>query len=299
MADVARVVRTSFWTSKLAMEVFSAEDMYFMLYLMTNPHTTQLGIYPISKKYMALEFKHSIESIESILDRFENKYELIKYSKATNEVAIKNYLESSIIKGGKPVEDCLIKEIKAVKDKSLLDFVYQYISKCEELNDTVKNILPLLNQNSNTNNYSNTNNKETNDNDNDNERIVVTDSSNTQKSLCQLPNIHKDVISYLNQKAGTFYRYTTKSTQEFIRARQKEGFTLQDFYDVIDIKCLQWKDNTKMSMYLRPETLFNSRKFEGYLNEAKKQKFATADVNASNTPADSDYDENGVRIRSR
>jgi len=297
MADVARVVRTSFWTSKLAMEVFSAEDMYFMLYLMTNPHTTQLGIYPISKKYMALEFKHSIESIESILDRFENKYELIKYSKATNEVAIKNYLESSIIKGGKPVEDCLIKEIKAVKDKSLLDFVYQYISKCEELNDTVKDILHLLNQNSNTNNYSNTNNKETNDNDN--ERIVVTDSSNTKKSLCQLSNIHKDVIAYLNQKAGTFYRYTTRSTQEFIRARQNEGFTLQDFYDVIDIKCLQWKDNTKMSRYLRPETLFNPQKFEGYLNEAKKQKFTTADVNASNTPPDSDYDENGVRIRSR
>ena len=44
----------------------------------------------------------------------------------------------------------------------------------------------------------------------------------------------------------------------------KEGFTEQDFYDVIDNKVYEWGDNEKMRIYLRPTTLFGT-KFESYL----------------------------------
>ena len=46
---IKRVVDTSFWTDDKVLE-FTPEDRYFMLYLLTNPHTTQLGIYSISPK---------------------------------------------------------------------------------------------------------------------------------------------------------------------------------------------------------------------------------------------------------
>lgn len=77
-------------------------------------------------------------------------------------------------------------------------------------------------------------------------------------------DIYIEIISYLNEKAGTSYRSTTKATQEHINARLKDKFTVEDFKKVIDKKCKDWK-GTKMAEYLRPSTLFGP-KFEGYLN---------------------------------
>ena len=76
---------------------------------------------------------------------------------------------------------------------------------------------------------------------------------------------YKDVINYLNQQTGKHYKSTTKKNQTVIRARTDEGFTLDDFKQVINNKVAEWKD-TDMEKYLRPETLFGT-KFEGYLNQ--------------------------------
>lgn len=76
---------------------------------------------------------------------------------------------------------------------------------------------------------------------------------------------YKDVIDYLNQKTGKHYKSTTKKNQTVIRARTDEGFTLDDFKQVINNKVTEWK-GTDMEKYLRPETLFGT-KFEGYLNQ--------------------------------
>jgi uncharacterized phage protein (TIGR02220 family) len=76
----------------------------------------------------------------------------------------------------------------------------------------------------------------------------------------------KDVVAYLNSKAGKSYKATSKMTQKHIKARLNEGYTLDDFKTVIDRKCRKWL-GTKMEDYLRPETLFGT-KFEGYLNES-------------------------------
>lgn len=77
---------------------------------------------------------------------------------------------------------------------------------------------------------------------------------------------YKEVIDYLNKVARTNYRHTSQATQKFIRARFKEGFTLEDFMNVIDTKSRQWLGDSNMEKYLRPETLFGT-KFEAYLNQ--------------------------------
>ena len=74
------------------------------------------------------------------------------------------------------------------------------------------------------------------------------------------------VVDYLNQKLGTHYKPTTPKTLSLIETRLNEGFTVEDFKKVIDVKYEEWKDDEKMSKFLRPETLF-SNKFEGYLNQ--------------------------------
>lgn len=77
---------------------------------------------------------------------------------------------------------------------------------------------------------------------------------------------YKDIIDYLNLKAETNYKSTTRKTKDLIKARFNEGFTLEEFKKVIDNKTREWKYNAEMCKYLRPETLFGT-KFESYLNQ--------------------------------
>lgn len=157
--SIKRIVNTEFWSDDKVIELFSPEDKLFFLYLLTNPHTTLLGIYKINKKIMAFELGYSIDTISVLLDRFENKYEMIKYSNKTQEIAIRNYLKHSIIKGGKPIEDCLNRDINQVKDKTLLEYIYVNIKDSPNLNDTITNII-------NNNIYNNIKNSNSNRNSN-------------------------------------------------------------------------------------------------------------------------------------
>ncbi len=175
-----RVISTSFWEDDKVVEEFSPEDKYFMLYLLTNPHSTQLGIYQIPKKTIAFEIGYSKEAVDILMDRFENKYQVLKYNKETKEIAIKNYLVHSIIKGGKPVEDLLLKELREVKDDSLINYVFNNIYNKLNLNETVIKIINIYN----------------NINDNDNDNVVsyhdsCNDSLEEEKPIVKLPLIDK------------------------------------------------------------------------------------------------------------
>ena len=77
----------------------------------------------------------------------------------------------------------------------------------------------------------------------------------------------KHIIDYLNKRTGKKCSVKTKKTAQLIHKLLDNGFTVEDFERVIDIKCKQWLNNEKMNQYLRPRTLF-SEKFEDYLNEA-------------------------------
>ena len=57
-----------------------------------------------------------------------------------------------------------------------------------------------------------------------------------------------------------------------ISGRQADGFSLEDFKYVIDIKSAQWKDDPKMDKFLRPSTLFRPSNFESYLQEKPNLK---------------------------
>lgn len=119
---------------------------------------------------------------------------------------------------------------------------------------------------------------------NDNENVNVNDnyidmSSRTSPDRLKYP--YKDIVDYLNNKAGTSFRSTSKDTQKHIRARFEEGYTLEDFYTVIDKKCKEWgtpTGNKDMRPYLRPSTLFGS-KFGDYLGAVSEKKALTANNN--------------------
>ena len=101
--------------------------------------------------------------------------------------------------------------------------------------------------------------------------VNVNDNVDVNVKKISLEEI-KGIIEYLNIKSNSHYKYSTDKTQTLIKARIKDGFTLDDFKIVIDKKCEEWL-GTDFEKFLRPETLF-SNKFEGYLNQkitAKKK----------------------------
>ncbi|WP_235749682.1 DnaD domain-containing protein [Neobacillus bataviensis] len=126
-----RMVRTDFWKNPVVMEEMTPEDKYFYVYLLTNPQTTQIGIYKITKKQMAFDLGYSIESVHALMERFTLHHKLIRYNPETRELAIKNWGKENLQNGGKPVMDCIFSELKEVEDYSLIPYVSESIHKQE------------------------------------------------------------------------------------------------------------------------------------------------------------------------
>lgn len=106
----------------------------------------------------------------------------------------------------------------------------------------------------------------------DNNTIINTtinkDIYSSAKAKPEIP--YKEIIDYLNKRTGKKYKHTASGNKIKIKARWNEGYTLEDFKKVIDVKVNQWSKDKKMQQYLRPNTLF-SNKFDNYLNEEIKE----------------------------
>jgi uncharacterized phage protein (TIGR02220 family) len=74
------------------------------------------------------------------------------------------------------------------------------------------------------------------------------------------------VLNFLNEKTGRSYE-PVPANVEMIVARMKEGATVEDCKAVVAKKCREWASDEKMSIYLRPATLFNRTKFAQYRGE--------------------------------
>lgn len=91
-----------------------------------------------------------------------------------------------------------------------------------------------------------------------------------------------NVIDYLNKKASSDFKSKTKNTVSHITARINDGYKIEDFKNVIDVKTSQWLNDPKMVGFLRPDTLF-SPKFESYLNEYLKTKIVSQSVSSNSS----------------
>ena len=101
-----------------------------------------------------------------------------------------------------------------------------------------------------------------------------------------IAELARQIVSHLNEVAGTAYKSNSKATLRHISARLNEGYLLEEFYAVIDKKWREW-GGSDMEKYMRPETLFGS-KFEGYLNEPETQKKKKGGTQQTSGPVDWD-----------
>ena len=176
-----------------------------------------------------------------------------------------------------------IKELAPEEQVQIYDaiFKYQFEAKEIELKGICKSIFTLIIPQLKANNKrylnglkggapkgnQNATKKQPNENENENENENVND-----KYIILV----EQVINYMNELAGTSFKTTTKKTQTAIKARLKEGFTVDELKDVVYSKYHEWfekpikfQNGVMSDKYYRPDTLFGT-KFESYLENYKR-----------------------------
>lgn len=92
------------------------------------------------------------------------------------------------------------------------------------------------------------------------------------------------VIDHLNQRADTAFPSTPDSRSHRLVRQALDHQPPDILCAVIDLKADHWA-GTDRARYLRPETLFNPDKLEGYLSELHQQRTAAATPAAPSDPA--------------
>lgn len=230
-----RQFRVNFWTANDMLE-FTPEQKYFYIYLFTNKHVNLAGLMEISDKVVALETGFNVETVQKLYDFMEEKG---KVKRKGIWIWVVNFIPNqsqTSIKVRQGALNCL-KECKELELVSEIKETYPKILDVEDKGDT-----------------------ETKKKKKDKKDKIPTET-------------YKKIISHLNKMSGKRFRHSSKTARKYIRARMREGATIEDFLHVNKVKSEEWK-GTGQEQYLRPATLYNSEKFEGYVNQKKDKATA-------------------------
>lgn len=147
-----RMIDTELWNDDDIISEFTAEDKYFWLYLLTNPHNKMCGVLKNSPALMARDMGLHKDTIVNLIYRFENMHHLIACDKETNEIFILNWHKYNWTKSPKIIS-ILEKEMLEIKSSYILDLIQDRIScVLGNTKDTLSiGYRYLSNTNSNTN----------------------------------------------------------------------------------------------------------------------------------------------------
>jgi hypothetical protein len=123
-----RKVPNDIWDKEM-----TPEEKYFHLYLLTNPSTTKIGIYPITKRQIAFDLDCPLETVHSLMERFIHYYKLIRYNPETRELAIKDWGKNNFEKEWTHEMSDIYEELRDVIDRSLIQYIsesYQEEEMC-------------------------------------------------------------------------------------------------------------------------------------------------------------------------
>ena len=141
---IYRSIQTAFWQDAKVLEEMTPEDRYFYLYLLTNPAVKQVGIYQLTRKQMAFELGYSMESVNALLERFIHHHDIIRYDYDTREICIVNWGKYNFPRAGTPIENCIRKELREVKQTDFIKIIYDKVEnkKIKEVFDEYFNECP-------------------------------------------------------------------------------------------------------------------------------------------------------------
>ncbi|EGT5284877.1 hypothetical protein NMJ53_015080 [Clostridioides difficile] len=280
---VFRQIYTSFWTDPKVQEEWTPEDKFFFILLLSNPQTTQIGVYQVTKKQLAFWMGYSEESIRALMDRFVNHHKCIKYNPDTREIAIKNWGKYNLTKGGKPIIDLLNKELKEVKDIELIKYVIPSIEKSdirkifEDYYEMAKNgdsydtstirerVVPRYGDNNNKNNNKNNNNNK--------DDSVVVDKIKQYFDL-ESKDIEKIVDIFIHTGRGIDYlEEKLRLVKNTDGVKSITGYlikALEEDYKPIPSR----KNKTKFHNFNETFTKYTSDELDEIIKKSQKEKFS-------------------------
>jgi len=125
------------------------------------------------------------------------------------------------------------------------------------------------------------------------EYSILNNSTLNNNKLENNIELRNQIIDYFNETTNQKRSYTCDGTNKLINGRLNEGRTIDDFKHVIDTKYTQWKNDKKMSQFIRPSTLFRPENFENYLNEPyenpKKKTLKVGESSHAPSKKEDDY----------
>jgi DnaD/phage-associated family protein len=122
-----RQLYTEFWSDSFVLEL-TPEEKYFYLYLISNPKSTQSGIYEISQITIETDCGYNRETVEKLIQRF-CEYKKILYCDDTKELMVINWIKYNVPRSINTIK-CIQKELLKVKNKA---FVKVLFNKCQEI----------------------------------------------------------------------------------------------------------------------------------------------------------------------
>ena len=200
-----------------------------------------------SPEMMAAIFNREIATIRLALATFQN-FEMIEVE-ADETVVVSNWEKHQNIDGlDKIKEQNRLRQSRHRQKRKMLS----------ESNVTSRDTVTLCHSEITEQNKKKKENKKKNKKDNSEAKAVTA------------------IIDFLNEVLGKDYKANAAGNIGVIRARLKEGYTIDHFKKVILAKSKEWMGGD-MQKYLRPQTLFGN-KFDSYLNECVGSALTTGET---------------------
>jgi uncharacterized phage protein (TIGR02220 family) len=288
-----RQIKVSFWSDSFVLEL-KPEERGFFLYLLTNPSTTQCGIYELSLKMIVMQFGYTEDVIIGLIQQFV-QWGKICYNPGTHEFLILNWLKHNQSDNPSVVR-CIEKELALVRTpefKSLRlrclqghdttttpyshheDTTTTPLSKVKEVkliqdHEKITKEEEILKEEENKDQENKTNDQDLS------LEIFPNPHLGEETSETDLPPLflpHELIIQHLNLMTHTNYKVDSETTRLYIENKMSQGFGLGDFFTVIDKKATEWM-GTELEGNLTPHILFTD-KFEAYLEQkiGEKKKY--------------------------
>jgi len=124
MSGKYRILHTSFWNEDPEVYEMTPENKLFYAYLLTGPQTKQCGISIFSTKIAADQTGFNQDTILHFIKHFQDDLDKVRYNPETREIAVKNWVRWNCQGKNPKVEICIEKELKMIKDKELIPYVW-------------------------------------------------------------------------------------------------------------------------------------------------------------------------------
>ncbi len=257
-------IQVSFWENN-DIQNLSDRSKLLALYLLTAPHSNMLGCFRLPDGYIVEDLKWDSQSTQEAFSEL-SKIDFLTRDQISSWVVIHHFLKWNPIQN--PRQGVGIEKIFEFVPRELTvmePLIKGLLTYGKFLNKGFVDRLQTLQKTSETLSEECVADKEQ-----DQEQNQDQDTKHIAEEMRSVePTLRSkaiEVLNFLNEKTDRMYRLTDTNINLVI-ARLKTGASVADCRQIIAKKYREWKDNPNMAKFVRPETLFNPRKFESYIGE--------------------------------